>query len=153
MLLIPSPPPPPHTHTHILHLEKHILQILEYRITQPKFCTAVSVYNLYIHKRWRIRRGYYCSENLNKFKECINKLTFSELYFPEDPNLAYNYFCELFKLCYDLCFPSRMITDNAHGNQKWVSLEVMKCIKRKRILLWQSWKNPSNANNNKYKHY
>ena len=52
-------------------------------------------------KSWRIRRRNYSTDNLSKFKNFINSLSFTDIYNTNDPNKAYNFFLDLF-LCFTI---------------------------------------------------
>lgn len=108
-----------------LALSDHTAQILTCPV-KPSFCI----------KYWYIFRRDYNQENMNKFKECIQSLTFSEIYDISDPNEAFNHFYDLFLLFYNLCFPTKRIKISARVRPKWLTTGIKLCCKRKRALLW-----------------
>lgn len=97
-------------------------------------------------KYWYATRRDYNTENIQKFKNHLMNLNFSELYDTHDPNVAYNYFIDIFKLLYDLCFPLKVVKINTTRKTKWLSKGIKLCSKKKRKLLWQFRLNRSNIN-------
>lgn len=104
-------------------------------------------------KFWRKEIRDYSSENILKFKRCIEKLSFSEVYDSDDPTLAYHNFYEIFKLFYDLCFPIKVIKINTTYKPKWISRGLKICSKRKRNLLWKFRLEPTRDNKLKFIRY
>lgn len=74
----------------------------------------------------------YSKENISKFYEYLGKLTFSDIYKPCDPDIAYTLFINEFKLLYDLCFPFRVVIINVNKKPGWISKGIKICSKRKR---------------------
>lgn len=64
-----------------LGLSDHTAQLLQFPV--KKTCVI---------KTWRIKRRDYDEDNLTKFENCLNKLTFSDIYLTNDPNEAYDHF-------------------------------------------------------------
>ena len=58
----------------------------------------------FIINQWQINRRDYSKENMQKFKEYIQCVSFSETYDTDNPNTAYNTFIEMFMLLYNLMF-------------------------------------------------
>lgn len=102
---------------------------------------------------WRKKKRDYSLENVNKFKNCLKNLSFSEMYNSPDPNIAYNKFVENFKLFYDLCFPFVTVTIRVKSKPKWLSRGVRLCSKKKRQLLWKFRRKPSRHNKIKFYEY
>ncbi|KAG6438989.1 hypothetical protein O3G_MSEX000387 [Manduca sexta] len=125
-----------------LGLSDHTAQILKCPVT--KTCLL---------KKWQIKRRDYCLENMEKFKNCLQNLTFSDIILCNDPNIAYDKFLDSFKCLYDLCFPYRLFTRFLLKKTKWVSRGIKICSKVKRSLLWKCRKNPSVKNKHDLKTY
>lgn len=106
-----------------------------------------------ILKYWSIKRRDYSTDNMIKFKECLKKLTFSDIYETDDPNNAYNIFIDIFKLFYNLCFPFKLTTINVIKKPKWISKGVKLCSKKKRKLLWRYRLEPNLANKTTFINY
>lgn len=104
-------------------------------------------------KHWYKMIRDYSKDNIQKFKMCIGNLTFSELYNLNDPDLAYNYFLQEFRLFYNLCFPLKQIKIKVTNKPKWISKGLKTCSKRKRALLWKYRKSPTSTNKFNYKKY
>lgn len=125
---------------HELALSDHTAQLL--------ICPVKLSFSL---KHWHIERRDYSPENIDKFVECINSLTFKEVFDCDNPNEAFDIFYELFLLFYYLCFPLVLIKISTQRKPKWISNGIRKCCKRKRQLLWEYRKNRSEDNKKKYK--
>ncbi|XP_026739279.1 uncharacterized protein LOC113502097 [Trichoplusia ni] len=108
---------------------------------------------VFTNKFWYSTRRDYANENIIKFKDCMNSLTFSEIYETHDPNIAYNKFIDTFKMFYDLCFPFYTIKINIIKKPKWLSRGVKLCSKKKRLLLWQLRLNPNQVNKVTFSNY
>lgn len=106
-----------------------------------------------ILKYWRVKRRDYSVDNMTKFKEYIRRLTFSDLYETDDPNIAYDIFIDTFKLFYDLCFPIKLTTINVIKKSKWISHGIRLCSKNKRKLLWRYRLKPNCTNKNMFINY
>ena len=126
-----------------LALSDHTAQVLETSIrnTTDEICS------------WRIRKRDMSEENINKFKDCLHNLSFSDIYNTTDPNQAYNSFYETFKLFYNLCFPFKLIKINTKHKPQWVSKGIKNCSKKKRLLLWAYRLKPTNRNKLNYTLY
>lgn len=101
-----------------------------------------------IFTKWYKNVRDFSSENLVKFRSCIESLSFSNIYNTDDPNTAYNEFINLFKLFYELCFPFKKICVNSLKKSKWISRGIKQCSKTQRRFLWNYRLNPT-ANNKK----
>lgn len=104
-------------------------------------------------KYWYKSQRDFSPENMIKFRTCLEKLTFSEVYDSDDPNVAFNSFMNQFKLFYDLCFPSRLIRMQTSKKPKWISRGIKLCSLKKRQLLWASRLQPTQINKIKYSNY
>lgn len=116
-------------------LSDHSAQLLKYPV--QKTC---------IIDCWKVKKRDYCRENLQKFKHCLENITFNDLYLTEDPNSAFNSFIDEFMLFYNLCFPIRNVTIRANKKTKWISKGIKISSKNKRKLLWKYRQKPSLAN-------
>lgn len=97
-------------------LSDHTAQLLICSV--KKYCTL---------KSWQIKCRDFNNENLIKFKECMNSLTFNDVYCCQDVNVAYDNFLNSFKLFYDLCFPHKIIKKNTRNKPKWLSKGIKVC--------------------------
>lgn len=102
---------------------------------------------------WYSQKQDYNIDNLNKFKEHLSSLSFSEVYSSNDVNAAFNEFYDLFKMLYDLCFPTIRVKISSHRRPQWISKGIKLCTKRKRQLLWQYRQSPSQENKQIFKNY
>lgn len=86
-----------------------------------------------IPKFWYISKRDFSKENIEKFVDCLAHLSFSEIYTQTDVDLAFGSFMALYKLFYDLCFPTILMKVNCTNKQKWVTkgIKVSGKIKRK----------------------
>lgn len=103
----------------------------------------------YIYKR------DYNVGNIRKFKECLENLSWSDIYLKTDTNCAFNDFHELLCLLYCLCFPKVRvkINSNTENKQKWMSKGLRQSCKTKRKLRYGYYKNKNVINRTKYKNY
>lgn len=97
----------------------------------------------------------YCADNVRKFKECLNCLSWTEIYKESDLNLAFHNFHESLCLYYNLCFPSirQKVTNDIHDKQKWISRGLKISCKTKRSLRYKYYANKTIANRTKYLSY
>lgn len=102
---------------------------------------------------WYTYRRDYSLENLQKFKECLDNLSFNDVYEEKDADKAFDIYFNTFKLFYDLCFPLRRIKMYTSKKIKWVSKGIRACSKRKRELLWAYRRAPNSNNKKKLKLY
>lgn len=107
-------------------LSDHTAQVIECPV--KKTCSF---------KHWFTYIRDYSSENSLKFKECLESLSFSDVYECPDADRAFHMFHEMFTLLYNLCFPIIKIKIPFHKRPKWVSKGIKICSKRKRHLLWK----------------
>lgn len=123
-------------------LSDHTAQLI--KITVNKTCQL---------KSWRIKRRDMCEENLKKFNNYLQSLSFSDVYDTDDPNLAYNNFLNIFQVLYNSCFPYKSILVKPHKQIKWISRGIRICSKRQRQLLWQKRLKPTDENKIKFETY
>lgn len=90
-----------------------------------------------LFNHWFIFKRDYSKENVKKFCDSINALSFSEVFQTDRAEKAFEEFYSLFKLFYDLCFPVIKIIVKVKNKPKWLSSGIKKCSKRKRSLLWK----------------
>lgn len=96
----------------------------------------------------------YSQENINKFKECLGSLSWSEVYEEKNLNSAFNKFHDLILLFYDLCFPIIRVKMTANiMKPKWMTkgLKVSSIYKRK--LRYKYYKTNNNDTKALYKKY
>lgn len=125
-----------------LGLSDHTSQILK-----------IPVKKTLILKHWKVKRRDYSKHNLEKFRECLSNLSFSEIFDCTCPNKAYNNFIEIFTTFYKLCFPSHFFYVSNNKKPKWISKGIKNCCKKKRQLLWAYRKNGNITNKNKLNEY
>lgn len=129
-----------------LHLSDHeTAQTLSFPL---KFQTAkASIY--YIYKRDNNL------DNTHKFIECLQNLSWANIYMENDANKAFDCFLELICLFHNLCFPKvRVKIDlNKKTKQTWISKGLKQSSKTKRCLRYQYYKNKNQANKTKYTTY
>lgn len=104
-------------------------------------------------KYWYITRRNYSNENIFKFKNHLQNLTFSDIYLTNNPNKAFDYFHELFTLIYKLCFPIQKIKITVDKKQKWITRGIKLASKKQRQLLWRYRHKPTNFNKDKLRLY
>lgn len=128
-----------------LHLSDHdTAQILSFPLrVQTKAAT------FHIYKR------DYSLNNIHKFRECLQNLSWSDVYVESDANTAFNHFHELICLFHNLCFPKVRIRINTNNNikRKWMTKGLKVCSKTKRFLRYQYYKNKNRTNKIKYTTY
>lgn len=97
----------------------------------------------------------YCFENINKFKDCVKNLSWSEVYDEFDPNVAFQKFHDTLTLFYNLCFPNLKIKINntKTKKQKWISRGLKISCKTKRGLRFRYYNDKSATNKEKYLNY
>lgn len=125
-----------------LHLSDHnTAQLLCFPI-QHKFYKPLS-YNKYIRD--------FSTENIEKFKNCLRSLSWSDVYGESDFNIAFKVFHENFCLFYNLCFPKiRVKHKTTTNNKKWISRGLKKSCKTKRLLRYRYYKNKGISDKKKY---
>lgn len=110
------------TDIHELALSDHTAQTLRIKIKR-KPCI----------KFWNITKRDYSKSNIEKFLHCINALSFDDVYSEHNVDIAYSVFLELYKLFYDLCFPTIKVKIKNHNKHKWITkgIKVSSKVKRK----------------------
>lgn len=95
----------------------------------------------------------YTHENIEKFKNCLSSLSFSEVYLDTDMNKAFNKFYELFCLFYELCFPVMKIKTKTTPLSNWITKGLRKSCNYKKILRYKYYNHKTDHNRNKYLNY
>lgn len=129
-----------------LHLSDHdTAQMLSFPIKNKSLKLAA----YYVFKR------DYSIDNIRKFKECLQSLTWADICLNTDSNSAFNEFHDLLCLFYNLCFPKVRVKVNSNNKnaQKWISKGLRQSCKTKRKLRYQYYKNKNSTNKAKYKKY
>lgn len=129
-------------HVTDLALSDHLAQIMEFPVKKT-----------YTFSCWFKYRRDFSRDNLRKFKQYIEKLSFSEVYDEVNPEEAFNKFHDLFKLFYDLCFPTVRRKYLIKKKETWISKGIKNCSKRKRQLLQAYRTNPTVHNRYMFKNY
>ncbi|XP_063381206.1 uncharacterized protein LOC134667714 [Cydia fagiglandana] len=131
---------------HHLNLSDHSAQVIEIpaniRLTQNS---------------WYIQRRDYSKTNCNKFRECLNSLSFAEVLNCNDCKLAFNLFHDDILLYFKLCFPLISVRVRSNKKLNWVTKRMKTASKTKRNLFMQLV-NTKNKNDKKkikshYKNY
>lgn len=92
--------------------------------------------------------------NIQKFKECLQNMSWSETYAENDINVAFSYFHEQLCLFYNLCFPKNKVkVNNNQRKQNWISKGLKQSCKTKRQLRFQYYRNKNKRNKTKYLQY
>lgn len=113
----------------------------------------VPVKRSFVLNSWYVLRRDYAPKHLAKFKECLESLSFSEVYCTDDPNSSYDAFLKIFRMLYDLCFPLKKVHHRAFHKTRWLSKGVKICSKKQRVLLWRYRLSPTSANKLILKNY
>lgn len=97
----------------------------------------------------------YSLNNIQKFKECLRNVSWSEVYDEKDLNMAFNSFHELLGLFYNLCFPKlkMKVNTNSKKKQNWITKGLKQSCKTKRSLRYQYYKSKNLRNKAKYLQY
>lgn len=101
-----------------------------------------------------IARRDYDSHNIEKFRNCMKSLSFTESYNDTNINSAYNTFHEDFLLYYNLCFPlmrHKIVTKNR--DPKWITKGLRRSCNTKRILRYKFYRVNTKQNKIKYQTY
>lgn len=119
-------------------------QLLKFPISYKKItCSSYFVY-----------KRDYNEDYINKFKNCLSNLSWSEVYSETDLNAAFDKFYDLFRLFYNLCFPKIKIKISDGGNvQKWISKGLKISFNTKRSLRFSYYRNKLTSDKHKYKIY
>lgn len=115
-----------------LGVSDHLAQLMQFPVKQT---CALKYY--YVQKR------DYSKENIDRFRQCMGSLSFSDIFEENDSNKKFNAFFDLFKLFYDLCFPILRCKISTTYRPKWITRGIKVCSKKRRSLLWQYRLNPN----------
>lgn len=109
----------------VLHLglSDHSAQLLKYPVKK--------IYNL---SHWFVKKRDYSKENMLKYKDCLQSLSFIDVYQSTDVNESYNLFSEIINLFYELCFPYKLIKMSSKCRPYWITQGIKKSSKTKRSL-------------------
>lgn len=97
----------------------------------------------------------YNTENIDKFKEFLQRLSWASVYNENNFSTAFSCFYEDFKLLYYLCFPIKKIRAKSQTkcSRNWFTKGIKKSTKTKRYLRFAYYKNPSDVNKTKFRRY
>lgn len=123
-------------------LSDHTAQVLKCPVKKSYF----------LNHFFKLKRVY-SRDNIGKFLECLNKLSFHEVYNNEDVDTAYDEFIDVFLLFYNLCFPTVKVKISLTKRAKWLSNGIKICTKRKRFLLWKYRHSKNKTNRDAFKQY
>lgn len=102
---------------------------------------------------YRYKRDY-SMENIIKFKSCLNKLSFNEVFMESRLNEAFDIFHSTLLLFYNLCFPKiKVKTLNNQNKKKWVTTGLKNSCKTKRKLRIGYYKTKSSKHKYNYLQY
>ena len=94
------------------------------------------------------------SANMDKFLENLQNVNWSHLNGYADPQQCYSSFVDTYTEIYDNCFPYKKIKrSDRRLNKPWISLGLLKSIKKKNTLYKQYLSNPSNHSEVHYKRH
>jgi hypothetical protein len=114
-----------------------------------EICTKVDPPKFYY-----IKRRDYNLENINKFKECLKNLSWSDVYAENNANSAFTCFHDDLILFYKLCFPMKRIKISATTKPKtWFTTGIKRSTITKRQLRFNYYKCSRPDNNVKYLKY
>lgn len=92
--------------------------------------------------------------NIQKFRECLQNVSWSETYAENDIDVAFSYFHELLCLFYNLCFPKIKVKVNTNQKkQNWISKGLKRSCQTKRSLRFQYYRNKNIGIKTKYMQY
>lgn len=91
--------------------------------------------------------------NRNKFRECINSLSFSEVFQASNANDAYSEFHDLIILFFELCFPLVKIKMHNVTKTKWLTPGIRISSKAKRLIYHKYIHSPNHKSKKRYKTY
>lgn len=97
-----------------------------------------------------VERRDYSKHNMQKFRECLSKLSFSDVMIQSDTNEAFREFNELILLFHGLCFPFIKIKiSNRNRKVQWLSKGIRRSCVNKRTLYLKYKQTASNKTINK----
>lgn len=79
-------------------------------------------------------RRDYSKENIHKFKNYIQSISFSDMYKTYNPNKAYNTVLETFTMLYNQWFPFEKNIMRTKAKPQWLSRGIKIVAKKKREL-------------------
>lgn len=106
-----------------------------------------------VPKTYFVYKRCYSRENIQKFKNYLNQITFHDLYLTSDLNNAFNEFYDLYCLLYNLCFPIIKTKISSQTNTKWMSKGLKRSCNTKRLLRYTYYKRNTTVNKDRYKSY
>lgn len=96
----------------------------------------------------------FSQENIDKFYECLNSLSFNDMFNETDLNTSFNYFYDNFCLFYELCFPKfKKICMTKRRNIKWITKGLRRSCKTKRTLRFKFYERKNQESRLKYYKY
>lgn len=105
-------------------------------------------------KHYFVKRRDFSPENLMKLKDCLQSLSWADIYNESDVNRAFNSFHELLILFYNLCVPIiRVKVTLKKKANLWVTKGIRVACKTKRSLRFAYYKNQNINNKLKYRNY
>lgn len=131
---------------HRLGISDHdTAQVLTFTVTKKKLPP----------KQWFTLKRDYSQENINKFKECLQSLSWTEVYNAQNFKESFSVFHELITMFYKLCFPIYKLRNksNCNGKLKWLTKGLKISCVTKRNLRFEYYRNKTNTNKSKYTRY
>jgi hypothetical protein len=118
-------------------------------LTLPVEQKVIKPHIYYIYKR------DYSIDNVRKFKDCLQSMTWKNIYQETELDKAFHLFHDLVCLFHKLCFPKIRIKINDAGNnrQNWITRGLKKSCKTKRYLRYKYYKKNNEYNKNRYVKY
>lgn len=105
-------------------------------------------------KSWFITKRDFSNKNVNTFLQCLQNISWSEVYSETSANDAFTKFHEEFLLYFGLCFPVNKIKITNKSNQNsWISKGLRISAKIKRNLRLKFYKLKNKRNKMKYLKY
>lgn len=99
------------------------------------------------------RTRIFSLKNIEKFKDCLRCIDWSEILNITDGREAFSLFYERYCQLYNKCFPLKEMKLNYQNRKPWLSEGIKKSIKMKNKLYVIQLRNPSDNNIAKYKSY
>lgn len=119
-------------------------------------CQILSFYTNNYHKTkyWTEYKTDFSYENIYKFYDYINSLTFNDVLQEKDTNKSFNLFHDIFMLLFDQCFPLiKLKCSNKPKKINWITKGLKQSCKHKRILYYSYLKSDKTSKKqNKYKY-
>lgn len=108
------------------------------------------------YSTWFEYKRDFGEENARKFYECLSALSYSDIMTSYDTETAFEYFYELLRLFFDLCFPLvKVKMSNRSNNVKWLTRGLKRACKVKRTLYlkYKNCKNNKKENRSRFYKY